>query len=118
MPCDTRLKRYRNGRRQTISERKDEVRLVRERFVSGLKSGKVKAVVDKKGGIAFSGLTEEERDGVTDACVYRYIINSGSQLAIQAILRAELAAGRKVDHKLVAMGYHSHDGGTTWHNHD
>lgn len=116
MPCDTRLK-TRNGRRQTISERKDEVRLATERFIAGLKNGRVKAVVDKKtGAVAFSGLTEEERDGVTDACAYRRILVSGSQLAIQAIARAEQLAGRSVDKAMVAAGYHSHDGGKTWHS--
>jgi hypothetical protein len=117
MACDTRLK-YRNGRQQTISERKDEVRRATERFVSGLKAGRVKALVDKKtGAIAFSGLTEDERDGVTDACAYRRILSSGSQLAIQAILKAEQLAGRSVNRQVVAQGYHSHDGGETWHNH-
>jgi len=116
MPCDTRLK-VRNGRRQTISERKDEVRLAQERFIAGLKKGTVKAVVDKRtGAVAFTGLTEEERDGITDACAYRRIMVSGSQLAIQAIVRAEQLAGRSVNKQMVAQGYHSHDGGQTWHN--
>ena len=65
---------------------------------------------------AFSGLTEEERDGVTDACAYRRILVSGSQLALQAIARAEQLAGRGVNKQMVAQGYHSHDGGQTWHN--
>ena len=112
MACDTRLKP-----RQTISERKDEVRRATEQFVAGLKTGRVKAVVDRKtGAIAFSGLTEDERDGVTDACAYRRILASGSQLAIQALLKAEQLAGRPVNKQLVAQGYHSHDGGTTWHS--
>lgn len=112
MPCDTRLKP-----RQTISQRKDEVRRSIERFIAGLKNGRVKVVVDKKtGAIAFSGLTEEERDGVTDACAYRRILVSGSQLALQAIARAEQLAGRGINKQMIAQGYHSHDGGTTWHN--
>lgn len=112
MPCDTKLKP-----RQTISQRKDEVRRATERFIAGLKSGRVKAVVDKKtGAVAFAGLTEDERDGVTDACAYRRVLVSGSQLAIQAIARAEQLAGRAVDKRTVAQGYHSHDGGQTWHN--
>lgn len=112
MPCDTRLKP-----RQTISQRKDEVRRATERFIAGLKNGRVKVVVDKKtGAVAFSGLTEEERDGVTDACAYRRILVSGSQLALQAIARAEQLAGRGIDKQKIAAGYHSHDGGLTWHN--
>ena len=112
MPCDTRLKP-----RQTISERKDEVRRATEKFVAGLKSGKVKAKVDPKGGVVFTGLTDEERDGVTDACAYRRILASGSQLAILAITKAEQLAGRPVNRQLVAQGYHSHDDGKTWHHH-
>lgn len=115
MPCDTKLK-VRGGRRQTISERKDEVRLATERFIAGIKSGKVKVKVDAKGGVAFAGLTEEERDGVTDACAYRRIMVSGSALALAAIARAEQLAGKPVNKQLVGQGYHSHDGGRTWHN--
>lgn len=116
MPCDTRLK-TRNGRRQTISERKEEVLRSTERFIAGLKNGRVKVVVDKKtGAVAFSGLTEEERDGVTDACAYRRILVSGSQLAIQAIIRAEQLAGRPVNKRAIAAGVHSHDGGKSWHH--
>ena len=112
MTCDTRLKP-----RQTISERKDEVRRVQERVVSGLKSGKIKPVIDKKGGITFAGMTEDERDGVTDACIYRRVLVSGSQLALQAIQRAEQLSGKMVDRQLVAQGYHSHDAGASWHKH-
>jgi len=112
MPCDTRLKP-----RQTISERKDEVRRVQERVIAGLKSGKIKPKVDAKGGVVFTGLTDDERDGVTDGCIYRRVMVSGSQLAIQEIIKAERLAGRSVDKQLVAQGYHSHDGGGTWHHH-
>lgn len=112
MPCDTRLKP-----RQTISERKDEVRRATERFIAGLKSGSVRVKIDPKGGIVFDGISAEDRDGVTDACAYRRIMVSGSQLAIQAITKAERLAGRSVNKQLVAQGYHSHDGGNTWHHH-
>lgn len=116
MTCETRLK-TRNGRRQTISERKDEVRLAAERFIAGIKAGKVKIAVDRKtGAVAFAGLTEEERDGVTDACAYRRIMVSGSAVALAAIARAEQLAGRSIDKQMIATGFHSHDGGSTWHN--
>lgn len=111
MPCDTRLKP-----RQTISQRKDEVRLATERFITGIRTGAVKIKVDAKGGVAFTGISDEDRDGVTDACAYRRIMVSGSALATAAIARAEQLAGRPVNKALVAQGYHSHDGGTTWHN--
>ncbi len=113
MPCDTRLKA-----RQTISERKDEVRRATEKFVAGLKNGLVKAVVNKvTGAVAFTGISDADRDGVTDACAYRRVMVSGSALAIAAIAKAEQLAGRAVDRKVVGIGMHSHDGGQTWHGH-
>lgn len=112
MPCDTRLKRN-----QTISERKIEILKATEKFVQGIKSGSVKVKVDPKGGIVFTGISDEDRDGLTDACAYRRVMASGSAMAIAAIARAEQMAGRSVDKQLVGQGYHSHDGGKTWHDH-
>jgi hypothetical protein len=109
MPCDTRLKA-----RQTISQRADEVRKMTERLSAGLASGRYKAVVSRQGAIAFAGLTEAERDGVTDACAYRRIMSSGSQAAKLAIMRAEQLAGVSVNRQVVAAGIHSHDGGRSW----
>ena len=110
MPCDTRLKP-----RQTITSRKDEVRKVIERLNKGLTSGAIRVKVGPQGGVAFVGLSTEERDGVTDACAYRRIMVTGSALAKAAIARAEQLAGRTVDKAAVAQGVHSHDGGHTWH---
>jgi hypothetical protein len=62
MPCDTRLKP-----RQTIQQRAAEVRQVVDRLKSGLTSGTVKVKVGPTGAVTFTGLTEGERDGVTDA---------------------------------------------------
>lgn len=112
MPCDTRLK---TG--QTISQRKAEVLKAVERLQQALVSGRVKAKVGPQGAIAFDGLTEAERDGVTDACAYRRIMVTGSALAKAAIARAEQLAGRSVDRQVVGQGAHSHDGGRTWHGH-
>jgi hypothetical protein len=112
MPCDTKLKP-----RQTISQRKAEVRKVVERISQKLATGTVKPVVSKQGAITFTGITNEERDGVTDACAYRQIMVHGSALAKAAILRAEQLAGRSVDKQVIGQGVHSHDGGHTWHDH-
>jgi hypothetical protein len=112
MPCDTRLKRN-----QTIQQRAAEVRQVVTDVNSLLATGKVKPVVDKKtGAIAFQGLDDTIRDGVTDACIYRRIMVSGSSLTKAAIQRAELIAGRSVDKQALAQGVHSHDGGGSWHH--
>lgn len=111
MACETRLRP-----RQSRVERAAAVRAARTRFNDGLASGKVKPVVDKKtGAIAFTGLTETERDGVEDACVYRHIMSNGSMQAKLAIQKAELLAGRTVSQSAVNSGIHSHDGGRSWH---
>jgi hypothetical protein len=110
MACDTKLKAG-----QTISQRAEEVRAMVARLAAALASGRVRAKVGLNGGIAFDGLTAEERDGVTDACAYRRIMVSGSALAKQKIAAAEALAGRTVNRQAVGQGLHSHDGGKTWH---
>lgn len=109
MPCDTLYRRN-----QTLTQRKTEVKKVVEKFNAGLASKSVRAVVGKNGAITFTGLSDSERDGVTDACVYRQIMVSGTALAKQAIHSAELRAGRSVDKSVLATGTHSHDGGQSW----
>jgi hypothetical protein len=111
MPCDTRLKP-----KQTISERAAEVRRAVDKIGQGLASGRIKARVGPQGAIAFDGVSNEDRDGVTDACIYRRLLVSGSALAKAALARAEQLAGRSIDRQSLAHGHHSHDGGRTWHN--
>jgi hypothetical protein len=112
MPCDTRLKKN-----QTISQRADEVRRVVDDVNSLIAAGRVKPIIAKRtGAIAFQGLDDNIRDGVTDACVYRRLMITGSSLTKAAIQRAEQIAGRTVDKQAIAQGVHSHDGGGTWHN--
>ena len=111
MPCDTRLKP-----KQTIQERAEEVRRAIARIDAALVSGRAKVKVGLQGAITFSDLTDEERDGVTDACVYRRLMVTGSALARAAIVRAEQMAGRSVDRRALAHGVHSHDGGQHWHD--
>lgn len=84
---------------------------------SKLATGKVQVVIDRRtGAVAFRGMSEEDRDGLTDACIYRRIMVTGSALAKQAIARAEQLAGRTVNKQAIAQGHHSHDGGATWHH--
>lgn len=109
MPCDTTLKP-----RQTLQERVAEVRKLIEALDKGIGRGRIKVKVGPQGAVAFS-VPDGERDGVTDACIYRRIMVSGSALAKAAIARAEQLAGRSVDRKVVAAGTHSHDGGQSWH---
>lgn len=112
MVCDTRL---RQG--QTISQRADEVRQVVERLNRALTSGSVRALVNRQnGGISFPGLTDAERNGVTDGCLLRRLMATGSALAKQKIAAAEQAAGRSIDKTAIAQGLHTHDG-KSWHKH-
>lgn len=112
MPCDTRLKP-----KQTIQQRAEEVRRAVARINQGLVTGRIKAVVGPQGAVAFVGLRDEERDGVTDACAYRRIMATGTSLAKAAIARAEALSGRSVNRQVVGQGVHSHDGGLTWSKH-
>jgi len=111
MPCDRRLKKG-----QSIQERATEIKKVVETVSRKLTAGTIKAIVGKDGGIAFQGLSEGERDGVTDACMYRRVMATGSSLAKSAIARAEAMAGRSVDKVAVGRGLHTHDG-VHWHHH-
>lgn len=105
MPCDTRLKRG-----QTISQRITEVRSVVERVSQGLSAGRIKAKVGPTGGIAFVGIDDKERDAVTDACIYRRLLVSGT-----AKVKAMLST-MPVNKQSIAQGHHTHDG-VNWHTH-
>lgn len=112
MPCDTRLKPG-----QTITDRKAEVLRTVEAVQKALVAGKVKPKIGPQGAITFEGLLDTERNDVTDACIYRRLLVTGSALARAEIAKAERLAGRSVDRAAVAQGAHSHDGGHTWHSH-
>jgi len=98
----------------------DKVRRVAETVAAGLAAKRIKPVIDKRtGAIAFTGITETERDGVTDGCIYRRLLATGSALARAEIAKAEQLAGRSVDRQAVAQGHHAHSdgqGGLTWHH--
>lgn len=112
MPCDTRLK---SG--QTIKQRAEEIRAMVARLASGLMNGRIKPQIGPTGAVAFQGLTDQERDGVTDNCAFRRLMAEGPALAKQAIARAEQLSGRAINRQAIAHGHHSHDGGATWHHH-
>lgn len=112
MACETIMRR-----RQTRQQRIVEVKKVIETVDKRLANGKAKAVIDKKtGAIAFTGLDATERDDVSDACIYRKVMQSGSTAAKLAIAKAEQLAGRAVSRTALGHGVHSHDGGATWHH--
>jgi hypothetical protein len=114
MACDTRL----ISPNQTLSQRKTQVKEIVAFTDELIRKSKVRVVVDKRSGaVAFVGMTDAERGGVSDACTYRMIMASGTALAKQAIARAEQLAGRGVSRQALAAGTHSHDGGHTWSSH-
>lgn len=106
MPCDTKLKPQ-----QTITQRKLEISEVVDRIAKGLVAGNIKVALSKEGAIAFSGIADKDKNGVTDACAYRRIMATGSALAKAKIASAQALLGKQV----VTNGVHSHDGGQTWH---
>lgn len=110
MPCDTRLKP-----RQTVQQRADEIRKAIAGIDRLIRSRLVKIRVGPQGAIAFEGIPDSDRNGVTDACIYRRLLATGSTLAKAYIARAEQISGRAVDRRVVAAGVHSHDGGMSWH---
>lgn len=114
MVCDTILRA-----RQTLTERKSEVKRAVDGLNSLLAVGRVKAKVGPQGAIAFEGWGAAERDGVSDACAYRTLMASPltSSLTRMKIAAAEQAAGVTVNRQVIGQGVHSHDGGASWSSH-
>ena len=113
MPCDTQLIKG-----ETIKTRADDIRAAVKALSDALVSGRVKAVVGPTGAVAFAGFEgEQSRRRITDACLYRRVMASGSAMARLTVERQVLASGRTVDRASLAAGHHSHDGGRTWHDH-
>lgn len=111
MPCDTRL-----AANQTISQRKEEVYSTVVNTQRLILAGVVKVKISKEGAIAFDGLTDADRNRVTDACIYRRLMSIGNNLVKAKIAQAEAMAGKTVNRQVIGQGMHSHDGGRTWHN--
>ena len=110
MPCDTIVRKN-----QSLEDRKKEVRKKSEKIAKAITDKRVKVTVGPQGAVAFSGISSEDRAGMTDACIYRRIMAGNSALAKAAIAQAELLSGRKVSLAVIGRGDHSHDGGKTWH---
>lgn len=116
MPCDT----YRSKAGQTLRERIVEVDAVVTRLSALIAERKVRVKVGPQGAVAFDGLSDTDRAGVTDVCAYRRLMVKGSALARAAVAQAERAAGRGIDRHVIAQGAHGHSdgrGGIVWHDH-
>lgn len=112
MACDTR----RSNERQTLQERIAEIKETISFFDELIRKRKITIKVGPQGAISFTGITDSERRGITDGCIYRRIMATGTALARAEIAKAEQLAGRSVDKSVIAQGVHSHDGGHSWHN--
>lgn len=110
MPCDTRL---REG--QTLESRGEQIKKSLSRLEAALTQGSVKIRIAPNGAVAFEGWKATDRDDVSDVCAYRTLAAQNSFALRQAVARAEMQQGRKVNPHAVAAGHHSHDGGSTWH---
>lgn len=56
---------------QTLAERAAEVRADIKRIDQLVAARTVRVIVGPQGAVAFDGLTREQRDGLSDACIYR-----------------------------------------------
>ena len=100
---------------QSLEQRKQEIKETISFFDELIRKRKMSIKVGPQGAIAFNGITNSERRGITDACIYRRIMATGSALAKAEIAKAEQIAGRAVDKRVIGQGVHSHDGGHSWH---
>jgi len=107
MPCDTKLKPN-----QTITQRKLEISEVVDKVARGLVNGSMRLQLSKGGAVAFDGITDTDKRNVTDACIYRRIMATGSALAKAKLQAAQALLGKQA---VTTNGTHSHDGGKTWH---
>jgi hypothetical protein len=110
MPCDTNRLLD-----QTMSQRVAEVRTAAQKIDRLLAERKIGVKVGPQGAVTFTGIDDRDRARMTDACIYRRIVQSGSAASKMAIVRAEQLAGRTVSKATVANGVYSHDGGASWH---
>jgi len=114
MACDMRLRE-----RQTLSERKEEVKKAISTLDKLIAAGKVNVRIGtegmSKGAIAFKGWGDNERAGITDACAFRLLTSSASTMTKLKLQQAQQMTGVSVNRQTLAHGVHSHDGGATWH---
>jgi hypothetical protein len=101
MVCTTLLKP-----RQTAAQRLAEVAKKMRQLDTLVASGRLKMQV-KAGKPVFSGISEADRDGISDVCIFHTLSNTGSAATRMALARAEQLQG-----KVSRQGVHTHDGVT------
>lgn len=109
MPCDSYV-----PKNQTPVQRKVQIEEAIDRLNKAIEAGQVTLVVDRAtGAVGFKGETGLQQNGVSDACAYRKLTLKGGFAFKQALMKAEAAAGRKVNEKALDAGIHMH--GDTFH---
>ena len=99
---------------QTPEQRRVEVKKVMTDIEKLIAKRKVKIKLGPQGAAVLIGLSDADRAGLTDTCILRMLMNSGSESAKMAIQQAEMLAGRSINRKAIEQGLHSHDAGRTW----
>lgn len=93
--------------------RKTQIEEALKRLEDALAKGQASLVIGPQGAVAIKGWDGASRNGVMDSCALRKLLAKGSFPLRQAIARAEMQQGRKVNEREIAAGTHLH--GDTWH---
>jgi hypothetical protein len=109
MPCSTALQEN-----QTLEQRNREIKESLARLERYLQTGQVRVQIGPQGAVAFPGW--KDRNSISDVCAYRTLTLENSWSLKQAVMRAEVMSGKKVNQQAIAAGVHTHNG-TTWSNH-
>jgi hypothetical protein len=97
-------------------EQKAKQRGALERLRESIGAGRVQVVVGKgNGAFALKGWADNDREGVSDVCAYRALLNTPEMR--RAIQRAQAMSATPLNQQAIAGGLHSHDGGKTWGRH-
>ena len=104
MPCDLQ-------RQRTASAEAEATRALKK-LEQQLQEKSACLVVGQDGSLAINGW--QDRGGYSDLCAIRALEVKGSWAYRQALAQAEALAGRSVNKTALAVGWHSHDGGSTW----
>lgn len=110
MPCIT-------AAGQTAAQKQEKAEAV-SKLNAAIGAGTVNVVIDRAtGAVAFKGWKDEEKRGVSDICAYRALAAANSPELRRAVTKAQAMGGVMVNHRAIAGGMHSHDGGNTWGKH-
>lgn len=91
--------------RETFEEtqrREKRAKLIAQRVETALLNGTVKITYDRlTGKLKFVGITDAQREGATDECLFQQIKQKGSSLARAQIAKAEQTGGRSLNQRTI-----------------